>query len=75
MLVKTDVFDVNEKVKKGITRKRSRAPNTDLFDKKQTGRGRSEAKHAGVKKFSSFIWTLMVKKEHGKRERDGVGKF
>ena len=63
ILVKTDVFDVKQKVK--TCQKRSGAPKTDLFDHKQTGRGRYEAKHAGVKKLSSFIWTFMVTKENG----------
>ena len=61
MFVKFDVFDVKKHITKGS--KRSRAPKTDLFDQKQTGRGRSEAKNTGVKKFSSFIWTFMVTKE------------
>ena len=59
--IKMDVFDVNKNLNKGS--KRSRAPKTDLVDQKQTGRGRSEAKNAGVKRFSSFIWTFMVTKE------------
>ena len=58
MFVKMDVFDVKTNPKKES--KRSRAPKTDFVDQTQTGRGRSEAKHAGVKKFSSFIWTFMV---------------
>ena len=62
-VVKTDVFDVNKKVKKG--QKMSRAPKTDVVGQKRTGRGRSEAKHAGVKKLSSFILTFMVTKENG----------
>jgi len=28
-------------------------------------------KNNGVKRFSSFIWTLVVKKENGKRESKG----
>ena len=63
MLAKTDVFDVKQRVKKG--QRRSRAPKTDLFCKKQTERGRYEAKNAGAKKLSSFIWTLMVTKGNG----------
>ena len=62
MLLKTDVFDVQQNAKK--CQKRSIGPKTDLFGQKQTGRGRSEAKTAGVKKFLSFIWTLVVKKEN-----------
>ena len=31
-------------------------------------------KNGGVKKFSSFIWTLVVKKENGKRKRD-IGPY
>ena len=58
-----DVVDVNQKVKKGT--KRSSGPKKDLFGQTKTGRGRAETKHAGVKKFSSFIWTLVVKKENG----------
>ena len=58
-----DVFDVNKKVKKGT--KRSRASKTDFVDQKQTGRGRSDAKNAGVKKFASFTWTFMVTTENG----------
>ena len=63
MLVKTDVSGVKQKVQKGT--KRSRGPKTDLFDQKQRGRARAETKNAGVKKLSSFIWTLMVTKENG----------
>ena len=44
------VFDVNKKVKKTVPKGPDRAPKTDLYDQKQTGRGRSEAKNAGVKK-------------------------
>ena len=69
MLVKTDVVGVNKKVNK--CPKRSGGPNTDFVDQKQTGRARSETKHAGVKKFSSFIWTVMVTKENGKMARGG----
>ena len=66
MLVKMDVFDVNKRVKKGggekkKETKKSRGPKTDFVGRKQTGRGRSEAKNAGVETFS-FIWTLMVTK-------------
>ena len=61
--VKIDVFDVKQKVK--TDQKRSSGPKTNLFDEKQTGRGRSETNNAGVKKLSSFIWTFMMTKEHG----------
>ena len=40
-------------------------PTPTLFATKQTGRSRSEAKNAGVKTLSSFIWTFMVTKENG----------
>ena len=48
MFVNTDVFGVNTKVKKST--KRSIGPKTNLFDRTQTGRGRSEANNAGIKK-------------------------
>ena len=51
------------KVQKGT--KRSSGPKTDFVDQKQRGGGRAETKNAGAKKFSSFIWTLVVKKENG----------
>ena len=55
--------------------KRSTGPNVNLLGKNKRGAGRADLKNGGVKKFSSFIWTLVVKKENGKRKRDGVGKF
>ena len=61
MFVKTDVFDVTQKVKNST--KRSRAPKTDFVGQKQTGRARSEVKNTGVKKFSAFIWTFMATEE------------
>ena len=64
MLVKIDVFDGKQKSKNGT--KRSRGPTTDFLDQKQTGGARAETKSAGVKTFSSFIWTFMVTEEHGK---------
>ena len=70
MLVKTDVFDVNQNVKKRQTKVQS-PPKPIFVDQKQTERGRSEAKYAGVQKLSSFIWTLMVTKENEKWH--GVG--
>ena len=73
MFCKIDVLFVNKKVRKGI--KRSSGPKTDLFGQKKRGGGRAETKNAGVKKLPSFIWTLVVKKENGKRKIDGVGKF
>ena len=63
MLVKTDVCYVKQKVQKCI--KRSSGPNTDLFGQHIRGGGRADLKNAGVKKFSSFIWTLVVKKKNG----------
>ena len=63
MFVKMDVFEVNKKVKKGT--QRSSGPKTDLLDKQKRGGGRADLKNAGVKKFSSFIWTLVVKTENG----------
>ena len=70
MLVKLDVFGVEKHVKEGT--KRSSGPKTDFVGQQQTGRGRYEAETAGVKKFSSFIWTLMVK--HKKMEKGkGMG--
>ena len=59
MLVKIDVFGVNQKVQKGT--KRSSGPKTDLLGQKKRGGGRADLKNAGVKKLSSFIWTLVVK--------------
>ena len=63
MLVKTDAFGVNKKVQKGT--KRSSGPKTDLLGQTKRGGGRADLKNAGVKKFSSFIWTLVVKKQNG----------
>ena len=52
-----------KKVQKGT--KRSSGPKTDLLGQNKREGGRAETKNAGVKKFSSFIWTLVVKKENG----------
>ena len=73
MFVKSDVFGVNKKVKKGT--KRSNGLKTDLLGKTKRGGSRAALKIAGVKKLSSFIWTLVVETENGKRKRDGVGQF
>ena len=64
---------VTKKVQKGT--KRSSGPKTNFFGKNKRGGGRADLQHAGVKTFSSFIWTLVVKQKNGKRKRDGVGKF
>ena len=48
----------------------STGPNTDLLGQTKRGAGRLDMKIGGVKKFSSFIWTLVVKKENGKGNRD-----
>ena len=64
---------MSKKVQKGT--KRSRTAKTDFVEQKQTERARSETKKAGVKKLSSFRWTFMVTKEHGKRTTCGVDKF
>ena len=40
-------------------------PSTDFLGQKIREGGRADLTHAGVKKLSSFILTLMVKKEHG----------
>ena len=66
MLVKTDVFDVKQKVQKGT--KRSNSPKTDFVGQTNREGGRADLKNAGVKTFSSFIWTLVVsnKMEKGK---------
>ena len=63
MFVKIDVFGVNKKVQKGT--KRSSGPKTNLLGQNKREGGRAETKNAGVKKFSSFIWTLVVTKENG----------
>ena len=72
-MIKIDVFDVNKKVQKGT--KRSSGPKTNFFGQTKREGGRAETKNVGVKKFSSFIWTLVVKNKNGKRKRDGVGKL
>ena len=69
ILVKIDVSDVKQNVKKGP--KRSRGPKTDFVGNQNTGRARAETTNAGVTKVSSFVWTLMVKKENGQRK--GMG--
>ena len=61
MFVKIDVFGVKQKVQKGT--KRSSGPKTDLFGKNKRRGGRADLKNAGVKTFSSFVWTLVVNKE------------
>ena len=61
MLVKTDVFGVQQKVQQGT--KRSSDPKTDFLGNNKRGGGRADLKNGGVQKFSSFIWTLVVKKE------------
>ena len=72
MFVKIDVLGVNKISKK--VQKGPAAPKPIFCQTKREG-GRAETKNAGVKKFLSFIWTLVVKTENGKRKRDGVGKF
>ena len=75
-MVKINVFWVKKKVPKGAKRyKKAQRPQNRLVGSTKKRRGRADLKNAGVKKFSSFIWTLVVKKEKGKRKRDGVGKF
>ena len=61
---KIDVFGVE----KGT--KRSSGPNTDVLSKTKRGARRLDMKNAGVKKSSSFIWTLVVKKQNGKGKRE-----
>ena len=73
MFVKNGVFGVKQNVQKGT--KRSSGPKTDFVGQTKREGGRAETKNAGVQKLSSFIWTLVVKKENGKRNRDGVGKL
>ena len=46
--------------------KRSSGPNTDFVGQQKRGARRLDMKNGGVKKFSSFIWTLMVKTENEK---------
>ena len=53
--------------------KRSNGPKTDFLGQTKREVGRADLKNAGVKKFSSFIWTLVVKK-NGKRKRD-IGPY
>ena len=62
-MVKLNVFGVKQKVQKGT--KRSSGPKTDLLGQNKRGGDRADLKNAGVKKFSSLIWTLVVKKENG----------
>ena len=45
-------------------RKRSSGPKTDLLGQTKRGARRLDMKNGGVKKLSSFIWTIMVKKEN-----------
>ena len=64
MFGKTEVCAVSESSK---TNEKGLQPlKTHFVYQKQTGRGRSEAKNARVKQFSSFIWTFMIAKENGK---------
>ena len=69
---KSTFLGVKKKVRKGTNR--SIGPNTGFLGQNKREGGRAETENAGVKKFSSFIWTFVVNKEHGKRKRDGVGK-
>ena len=62
IFIKSDVFGVTSKSKN--VQKGPAAP-TPFFCKNKREGGRAETKNAGVKKFSSFIWTLVVKKENG----------
>ena len=64
---------VKTNVQKGT--KRSSGPKTDLLGQKKERRGRAETQNAGVKKLSSFTWTLVVTKENGGQILKGVGKF
>ena len=64
-------FSMSKKGRKRY-KKVQRPQNQFCWSKKREG-GRADLKNAGVKKFSSFIWTLVVKKGNGKRKRDGVG--
>ena len=61
--VKIDVFGSSKGVKK--VPKRSSGPKTDFLGQTKRGGGRADTKNAGVKKFSSFIWTLVVKNKNG----------
>ena len=67
-LSKSTFLGVTKRSKNGT--ERSSGPNTDLLGQKKRGGGRADLKNAGVKTFSSFILTLVVKKETGKRKRD-----
>ena len=72
-MIKTDAFGVKHRSKK--VQKGPAAPTPICLKKTKRGGGRAETKNAGVEKFSSFIWTLVVKTENGKRKRDGEGKL
>ena len=61
MCVKIEVLVVKQKARKRT--KRSSGPNTDLLGHQKRGGGRADLKNTGVKKLSSFIWTLVVKSE------------
>ena len=61
---------------KGPTRyKKVQRPQNQFSGQTKRGGGRADLKNVGVKQCSSFKWTLVVKKENGKRKRGGVGKF
>ena len=60
MFVEIDVLGVNNKVQKGPA-----APKPICWVTNKRGGGRADLQNAGVKTFSSFIWTLVVKKENG----------
>ncbi len=46
------------------SKKRSTGPNINLLGEQKRRAGRLDMKIAGVKTSSSFIWTLVVKKEN-----------
>ena len=50
--------------------KKSSGPKTDLLGKTKRGARRLDMKIGGVKQFSSFVWTLVVKKKNGKGKRE-----
>ena len=52
-------FDVKQRSKK-VQKDPASGPKTDLLGQHKREGGRAETKNAGVKKFSSFIWTLVV---------------
>ena len=55
--------------------KKVQRPQHRFVDQQKRGGGRAETKNAGVKKFSSFIWTLVVKTEKWRVNPKGEGEF